>query len=392
MKHRYQLIEDDDPYGPGADLLISLFAMAVLMIGLIGAGGALHNVADAEAARRVAQLETDLANARTLVRSLDDALRKPPKPESAPPPSVAAARIAQLEAQLKIAKDALAKATAPAAPPPTPPAVQARIAELEAELSAATRLLEEARANSAASPKSTPDQPPKRAAELEKDLQAAIAAQQNTQKKLDDATRDVADLRALVARYKAALQQKNDARIDVADLSGDTGPLFQSCDGATMEQYACSLKPSARLIEAIVAGLRQRAADLEAIQANQLVVEVQGLTLAYESPVTRQAEGQLDLSADRAVATVHELAARGLPYMCMVPIGLGRSRSAALRGQIERGQEALKSWDALMQNPENAKALSQPGDLRVTVYVRNDDIDNACPPASFSHALAGLRG
>ncbi|WP_158816081.1 hypothetical protein [Methylocapsa sp. S129] len=47
MRRGYQLADDDDPYGPGTDLVLSLFAMAILIVGLVGTGDAIQSGSDA---------------------------------------------------------------------------------------------------------------------------------------------------------------------------------------------------------------------------------------------------------------------------------------------------------------------------------------------------------
>ncbi len=77
--------------------------------------------------------------------------------------------------------------------------------------------------------------------------------------------------------------------------------------------------------------------------------------LGYASPEKKtlkefkgflEADGNLDLSVDRAVAVAHYLKSLGIPYECMSISGFGRGRSQLLYEWKQKGQNrTMEKWD-----------------------------------------------
>lgn len=64
-------------------------------------------------------------------------------------------------------------------------------------------------------------------------------------------------------------------------------------------------------------------------------------------PRARLADGNLDLSSDRANAIAHVFAAYGVSYSCMQPSGLGRTRSPEWQRQLLDKGLSMAQWDTL---------------------------------------------
>ena len=151
----------------------------------------------------------------------------------------------------------------------------------------------------------------------------------------------------LILGYKEINNEKNEIEAKYVALQKKSKILFTIQEGRGYENFDPNksvLKMSAKV--EIRGSIRKILSSFG--QANQ--IEVIGYASAEPYLEKISIDKNLDLSAARAVSVAHYLTSLGVPYQCISARGVGRSRSQHLSSWLLANNRSLKDWDDLWRD------------------------------------------
>jgi outer membrane protein OmpA-like peptidoglycan-associated protein len=153
------------------------------------------------------------------------------------------------------------------------------------------------------------------------------------------------------------------AVVNMAGPLGKDGPVDNTVE-LRDEELAFFEHNSARLTPDGERMLRQKLAVLAdaavALDANMLRIK------GYASPLPKPLrlaggtlDGNVNLSAERAIEAAHALHLLGVPYDCLAIESYGRNRSPLLQSYLSRNQITIAQWDQKLSQGCNSSLSAQ---------------------------------
>lgn len=402
--------EEDDGFGPGSDLVLSLLAIAILLLGITGASRQISLKKDwtqtapetASPEKLAAELLAEQTKAAELARSLEAVTQDAAAARAQL--QTAQAEKEAVDAGLKKMAEHLAQTEQKSGAVTTSEklvaealAARTKAAELERALEGMSRDVTTARAQlqrtqtDKAVMEARLEEMVKRLAQTEQTFSNAPSSEKlgaealaartraaELARSLESVTQDATVARAQLQTMKTEkeamdsrlremtkqllLAEQKFAEAEKRLLGGlDTAPGVKA-------ERVIAFRLSERSVSFFSSGSAELREPIQQLLAGQFQ-SIRRMTLehganhleivGYASPeasMRNDQDSNLDLSTQRAIAVTHFLGAKGVPYHCMSAVGMGRGRSdiiSTLASTLASGTgqaEATRKWDELTRS------------------------------------------
>jgi outer membrane protein OmpA-like peptidoglycan-associated protein len=368
-----QHVQDSDELGPGSDLVISMFALAMLVVALIGSGFVSQGE-DTSAAKAVAALTAQISD---LTAQRDAAQQARRDTEAA-----AQSKVAQLSLLHTLQNDLAER--------------NQHIAEMQRELSATKAGLQAeiaAHSTSGDAQRITAlemqlRQQEVRAADMKLTLDLITTKASQAERDKHALEVDNSQLNAKVNTLEAQIEALKQAAMPTNSFL----TLRDSAGTSYFPNGSAEISRDGRQL--LLNTLRQKADLVRSRQLNTIVIE------GYTSPDPRRSPDGVDtneqLAFDRADAVAKILIDAGIPRRCVALMSYGRNRSELLYGPDGIKPYGTERDAAEFDRDYRSGALSLPDDKlaaerRIEIRAVSNLQYNLCRPWELSIRLAALR-
>lgn len=393
-------IGSNDEYGPGADLVVSLFAFALLLLTLFGVGDYLSDVELSEQQQEalrdahgleLSELQIRLLSLQEENRGLRDKV----------------VRLEQSVSDLKLTRDPGLRLVNPAVHESLKKVaerMQAKIEQLEIDLASTLTELRgaeqqkqrmaveiedlRARANTLSKRRDSIEHENRKLrrefAELEKLQESLSGDNEKAATALNKARTLIGTLRQQIAKLE---RRAEDGTIRLGSVTeADIGPLF-SLDGKTI---------SDPLRHWILDTLSSASTTFRKTRLNMVGIEAHTSADTISDPKSG-AERSLLRTALWGYQVVNFLVDRGIPLGCMTVQPFGRSRSAVLENKITEANSRMliRDFDAMLRSAKSAgeemiDPQTRAGDRSIALRAIFDPV-SPCKNTVIANVLDGLK-